>query len=233
MRLDDFIEATGAATTADAAFSVFAAAVAEFGFDRVAYTALRNHPEAARAIIASTYPDEWVAYYIERGYPQSDPVRQRMLTSRGAFLWRDVAEGLPRERTVIFREAAEAGLLDGAAVPIHGPGGECFGIGLASTSGPTDARRHLGVLHLMAEHFHTTYSALARPVAAARLRLTPRETEILQWCARGKSSWAIGEILNIAEHSVEWHLGNVYRKLAVDSRITAVVKAIHLGLIQF
>jgi DNA-binding CsgD family transcriptional regulator len=37
--------------------------------------------------------------------------------------------------------------------------------------------------------------------------------------------------LNIAENSVEWHLKNIFRKLGVDSRVTAVVKALHLGLI--
>jgi len=85
---------------------------------------------------------------------------------------------------------------------------------------------------LLSVQFHTAYTGLSKPVGEAAPRLTPREREILSWCAQGKSAWVVGEILHIAEHSVEWHLRNIFRKLNVDSRITAVVKALHLGLIS-
>lgn len=62
--------------------------------------------------------------------------------------------------------------------------------------------------------------------------LTDRERECLTWAARGKSSWDTGEIPNISQKTVEFHLTNVYRKLETQNRLAAIVKALHMGLIN-
>jgi DNA-binding CsgD family transcriptional regulator len=62
--------------------------------------------------------------------------------------------------------------------------------------------------------------------------LTLKETECLGWCKEGKTNWEIGEIMSISEKTVEFHLSNTIRKLRVSNRITAVVKAIQLGVIS-
>lgn len=232
MRVDDFIEATNQAGTPDQVFDLFQRAAAEFGFDRIMYRALRNHPDVVLPCVARSYPDEWMAHYVAKGYVDTDPVGHRCLASSLPFRWWDTVAGARGDASVIFHEAEEVGLKDGVAVPIHGAAGECVGVGFASSVGKTEARVHLPRLQLLSVQFHTAYSALTRPTPPEGPRLTPREREILQWCAKGKSAWAIGQILGIAEHSVEWHLRNVFRKLNVDSRITAVVKALHLGLIS-
>lgn len=231
MRIDEFLEESNRAETPEQVFEVFQRAVADLGFDRIMYRALRNHPDTALPCLARSYPDEWIAHYVARNYVETDPVRHRCLSSSRPFLWWDIVDAKRRDECLIFHEAEDVGLRDGVAVPIHGPAGECVGVGFASSRGGAETRL-LPQLHLMAVQFHTAYAALAVPRAASTVRLTPREREILSWSAKGKSAWAIGEILNIAEHSVEWHLKNIYRKLGVDSRITAVVKALYLGLIS-
>ncbi|MCR6630637.1 MAG: LuxR family transcriptional regulator [Magnetospirillum sp.] len=232
MRIDDFIEASNQAATTDEVFALLQRAVAELGFDRVMYRALRNHPDVVLPCMARSYPDEWMTHYVAKGYVDSDPVGHRCLTSNLPFRWWDSVDNRRPETAVIFHEAEEVGLKDGVAVPLHGPAGECVGIGFASTDGKTEAKAHLQRLQLLSVQFHTVHSSLTRAVPAEAPRLTPREREILLWCAKGKSSWSVGQILHIAEHSVEWHLRNIFRKLGVDSRITAVVKALHLGLIS-
>lgn len=231
MRIDEFLEASNRAETPEQVFEVFQIAAADLGFDRIMYRALRNHPDTALPCLARSYPDEWISHYVARNYIETDPVRHRCLTSGMPFLWWDLVDAKKREQSLIFHEAEDVGLKDGVAVPIHGPAGECVGVGFASSAGGAETSA-LPQLHLMAVQFHTAYSALAAPRAPSNVRLTPREQEILSWSAQGKSAWAIGQILHIAEHSVEWHLKNVYRKLGVDSRITAVVKALYLGLIS-
>jgi DNA-binding CsgD family transcriptional regulator len=231
MRIGDFIEASNQAETPEQVFAVLQDAVAKMGFDRIMYRALRNHRDTALPCTARTYPDEWIAHYVERKYTETDPVGHRCLASSQPFLWAELLNEKKRDESRIFHEAEDVGLKDGVAVPIHGPAGECVGVGFASSSGGAETRL-LPQLHLMAVQFHTAYSALATPRAISTVRLTPREREILTWSAQGKSAWATGQILSIAEHSVEWHLQNIYRKLGVDSRITAVVKALHLGLIS-
>jgi ATP/maltotriose-dependent transcriptional regulator MalT len=51
--------------------------------------------------------------------------------------------------------------------------------------------------------------------------LSYREWQILELLANGKSNKEIADELAIAVHTVETHLRNVYRKLAVTKRVGA------------
>lgn len=55
-------------------------------------------------------------------------------------------------------------------------------------------------------------------------KLTPRERQILDQLARGRSYREIGEALGISESTVRAHLHSIYRKLHVKSRAKAVAK---------
>ncbi|KAF1306143.1 helix-turn-helix transcriptional regulator [Pseudomonas sp. SG-MS2] len=63
------------------------------------------------------------------------------------------------------------------------------------------------------------------------IRLTPREQQVLLWCAYGKSSWEIGRILQCQESTVNFHVGNILRKFDVSTRVAAVIKAIRYGML--
>jgi DNA-binding NarL/FixJ family response regulator len=63
-------------------------------------------------------------------------------------------------------------------------------------------------------------------------QLTDRETEVLTWAARGKSSADIAVILDISERTVNFHMDNAMRKLSVATRVQAAVKCVMLGLIR-
>jgi len=66
---------------------------------------------------------------------------------------------------------------------------------------------------------------------AAPIRLTPRERQVLLWCAYGKSSWEIGQILECKESTVNFHVSNILRKFDVSTRVAAVIKAIRYGML--
>ena len=55
--------------------------------------------------------------------------------------------------------------------------------------------------------------------------LTPRETEVLQKLARGKSYTMIGHDLFINKETVRTHIKNIYQKLNVNSKSEAIDKA--------
>ena len=61
--------------------------------------------------------------------------------------------------------------------------------------------------------------------------LTRREVEILHWSAAGKTAVEQGIILDISKNTVSFHLKNIYRKLDVGNRVSAVARAIELGII--
>lgn len=62
--------------------------------------------------------------------------------------------------------------------------------------------------------------------------LTPREYEILNGLARGRSGPAIAIELNIAPLTVRTHIRNLLAKLGVHSRLEAVAFALRSGLIE-
>jgi DNA-binding CsgD family transcriptional regulator len=63
-------------------------------------------------------------------------------------------------------------------------------------------------------------------------RLTPREIEILQRIADGQSSEQIAEDLGMSPHTLRTHVQNVLTKLAVHSKLDAVIAAIRYGKVR-
>ena len=62
------------------------------------------------------------------------------------------------------------------------------------------------------------------------IRLTARETDVLQLMARGHTYSQIGEELGVSLHTVASHAKNIYRKLKVRSARAAVWRALELRL---
>lgn len=61
--------------------------------------------------------------------------------------------------------------------------------------------------------------------------LTPREKEVLRLLAEGLSARQMARRLELSERTINTHVANVYRKLAVSNRVQAVRQAIRLGLV--
>jgi len=70
------------------------------------------------------------------------------------------------------------------------------------------------------------------PRAEGTARLTERELEVLRLVARGMSNRAVAESLFLSENTVKNHVRNILDKLEAHSRMAAVVKASHLGLLE-
>lgn len=63
-------------------------------------------------------------------------------------------------------------------------------------------------------------------------RLTPRELELLQLVAAGKSNLAIAQDLVLSERTVARHITNIYNKIGARSRANATAYAFRHGLIE-
>jgi DNA-binding NarL/FixJ family response regulator len=66
------------------------------------------------------------------------------------------------------------------------------------------------------------------PARLEALGPSPREAEILNWLAQGKSNSEIGLILNISVTTVKKHLVHIYEKLGVESRHAATLRALEV-----
>lgn len=67
--------------------------------------------------------------------------------------------------------------------------------------------------------------------AIAALGLSPRECEILELLASGKSNKEMAEALGISPNTVKTHIARIYEKLEVQRRVQAIEKARFLSLI--
>ena len=67
--------------------------------------------------------------------------------------------------------------------------------------------------------------------AAATLRLSPREREILQLIAEGKAAKEIAHVLNISTKTVAFHRDNIKRKLGLRTTAELTKHAIEQGLV--
>jgi PAS domain S-box-containing protein len=63
-------------------------------------------------------------------------------------------------------------------------------------------------------------------------RLTPREREVLQLAAEGRSTREIAGLLGVRPGTVKTHLHHIYDNLEVRDRASAVATALRLGLIS-
>ncbi len=71
-------------------------------------------------------------------------------------------------------------------------------------------------------------SARPEPEVQQRIQdaaLTPRETEVLSWLAKGKTNRDIADILGMSHRTVNKHLEHIYEKLGVETRAAAAALA--------
>jgi|SRR5215510_4113935 len=61
--------------------------------------------------------------------------------------------------------------------------------------------------------------------------LTPREQEVLEHIAAGRSNRQIASELGISEHTVKFHVSAVLGKLGVSSRAAAIRRGVRRGLV--
>jgi DNA-binding NarL/FixJ family response regulator len=81
-------------------------------------------------------------------------------------------------------------------------------------------------------YFSTRVSEVADPGKGSRSRLTPREREILQLLAEGKSNKEVANLLNISVNTAEAHRANIMLKLDFHSLADLVMYAVRNKIIS-
>ncbi len=64
-----------------------------------------------------------------------------------------------------------------------------------------------------------------------RIRLSPRELEIVRMVAKGHPNKVIGDVLNISSWTVCTHLRRIFAKLGVGSRAAMVAQLLEMGVL--
>lgn len=132
---------------------------------------------------------------------------------------------------------AQYGYKTGIGIKLHLPGEKTFLLGVdreESLPAPGTELMHLVAgLQLLGAH---AMAAADRLLSAAIdssdfPKFTKREMDVLTWTGQGKTAWEVSVILGMSEKTVNFHLGNVMRKLGVNSKHQAVFKCLAAGIL--
>lgn len=92
-------------------------------------------------------------------------------------------------------------------------------------SGAAFADRELELAEAMRPHLANLYRLAGQVPAPAAAPLTPREREVLEWVAAGKTNRDIAALVGAKPRTVEKHLERIYQKLGVETRTAAAARA--------
>ena len=201
-------------------------------------TDAKKRPSAARIAGSSNW--EWRAHYDANALEKSDSIlgwgeNTAAPTTWMSFRQRQETQG---DKTQIYDQASEFGLRDGFYLPIHQHDGSMLAISMMASQKLPQTRSTLAALHMLAVYYHLAAERLGlitKPLPAPqtdRPVLTGRQLECLKWVRAGESSWEIGRILNLSEHTVNEHLQAARKRLGVRTTTQAVLEAASRGLIE-
>jgi LuxR family quorum sensing-dependent transcriptional regulator len=187
-------------------------------------------------LVLNTRPQDYVEHYIEKNYVVRDPVLTQLRRTLRPFSWSEVREQreLSKSEKSIMDEARDFGARDGLIIPIVTLSGS---VSVFSPCGlePNLSQRARAALEIVGMcGFNALKTALTdreQPLAAHR-PLSPREREIMQWVATGKTDDEIADLLSLRRVTVTWHVENAKHKLNAVRRTYAVVQALRSGEIS-
>ena len=88
------------------------------------------------------------------------------------------------------------------------------------------AATHISNARLLAQAMVAAQGNAQESGSLEHYQLTPRETDVLAWVAKGKTNRDIGEILGMSPRTVNKHLEHIYVKLGVETRAAAAALAV-------
>lgn len=173
--------------------------------------------------------EEWQKLYQQQQYVLIDPVVKLSFETQFLVHWSEAfskAEEVPEE---FFTMAQDFGLRNGMALAnmSHPVNGAAAITSVGFNERPA-TKTQLLMLQQILPHLN---DALVRPSIWYTQDLSNKEIEVLKWARAGKSYWETGQIMNISERTVKFHLQNAYRKLDVVNRSQAVARALSLGFL--
>ncbi len=183
--------------------------------------------------MVNNYSAAWRQRYVDGDYLRVDPTVAHASRSSKPVIWSDsVFASAP----ALWDDARAHKLHVGWAQPTHDIKGVAGLFTLARERGPISVKElRCNVIRMtwLAQAAHEVLAQLvdSRPNAAPQVDLTEREREVLRWTADGKTSGEIGDILNVAERTVNFHVNNAMAKLGTSNKTATVLRAAMLRLL--
>lgn len=210
----------------------------EMGFR---YFALAHHVDIARtpqpAIRIHNYPAEWEAFFDAEGLGRSDPVHRASHLRNLGFPWamlHQLIDLTRRDREIIAR-SRRAGIADGYTVPAHIPGESEGSCSFATAHGKSYRVEWLPLAQFVGTAAFEAARRLSgvRRIDLDRPRLSDRQRDCIYWAARGKSDWAISQILGIGHDTAIQYMKEARGRYGVANRTQLAIHALYDGALTF
>ena len=95
-----------------------------------------------------------------------------------------------------------------------------------------DPERYMPAYHGDEKRANFNYGGLFNDEGEAVAKMTPRESEVLEYLAQGVSNKEIANALGLQVVTVKLHVRGICRKLEASNRTQAALKATQLGLVK-
>lgn len=187
-------------------------------------------------IMLNTRPSAFVQHYVESNHVLRDPVVTHLRRTLRTYSWSDVrsSRALTKGEVRIMDEARDFGITDGLTIPIITATNSLAVVSPCGRS-PDLADRARSAINMIGIVGHQALKRLQQrgpQPEPALASLPPREREIMQYIAIGKTDNEISDILNISATTVLTHVERAKRKLGTPKRSVAVIIALQRGEIS-
>jgi len=233
----DFVQRLQKLTDYDEICRLVASELNWFGFTHVSCISMPGPgQEQSECLLMNTRPQEYVDRYIEKNYVTRDPVIKELRRTLNPYSWNDIRERreLSRSERAIMDEAQDFEARDGLTIPIMTLSGSMtlFCPCGREPNVTERARAAVEIIGIYSNHALKRAILQRQRNEVAHTPLTPREREIMQWVACGKTDDEIADILSIGATTVTTHVEHAKQKLDAFRRTYAVVQAIRYGEIS-
>lgn len=181
-------------------------------------------------------PDAYVDAHNDITDAMRDPVLERLMSQPLPVIY-DQQTYVDAGVGELWELQAPHGYKTGIGMKLHLPGDKLFLLGVdreeALPEPGADLMRLIAGLQLLGAHAMTAADRLLGPDLdlGDMPKFTKREMDVLRWTGQGKTAWEVSVILGMSEKTVNFHLGNVMRKLNVNSKHQAVLKCVAAGIL--
>lgn len=202
---------------------------ARIGYEYVLYAYMKSSYDSAGhvCLVNISNPPAWMEEYASRSYVEHDPVRrelERHLAAErtlGAFEWDAYDRPLGSVEQEIIARRASYGLRAGFSAFCDSARQDAvFLVSFATAREARPERRAMLSAELVVAHLNRCRKRL--DLSGLVSQLTKREEAVASWLVAGKTNAEIGEILELSEATVKYHVAHVLSKLGTPSRQGAV-----------
>lgn len=185
--------------------------------------------------IKTTYPDQWISYYLQNGYYETDPIVNYATNHETPKFWHEIASN--KNASQIYEMSQKFGILpEGFVIPVQS---KYYDRGFLSINAAVEKA---GFTAFIEENIGLIAKAatLIQKLALEEVqseggdtkgRLSPREIECLGWISEGKTYPEIAIIMEVSEHTIRGYAKTIRLKLDCATIAQAVSKAFRLNII--